>query len=99
MGLLSRRLRLRSFTPLPPYSYVDVASRSVYFSYFMKSSLVRDPSCICSLFCNSLFLHNQFYVLIFESGNLALVFTCRRCFAFLAVFFEMNSGYTFSLLD
>lgn len=91
MEVLSRRLRPRLFTSLPPSSYV-------VRPYLVKTLLIRDPACICSLFCDLLFLHNQFYVLLFESGNLALVFSCRRCFALLAVFFEVGSSYLFSLL-
>ena len=91
MEVLSRRLRPRLFTPLPPPSYV-------IRSYLVKTLLIRDPACICSLFCDLFFLHNQFCVLFFESGNLALVFTCRRCFALLAVFSEIGSSYLFSLL-
>ena len=91
MEVLSRRLRPRLFAPLPPSSYV-------IRSYLVKTLLIRDPACICSLFCDLLFLHNQFYVLLFASGSLALVFTCRRCSALLAVFFELGSSYLFSLL-
>ena len=91
MEVLSRRLRPRLFTSLPPPSYVNR-------SYPVKSLLIRDPACVCSLFCDLFFLHNQFCVLFFESGNLALVFTCRRCFALLAVYSEIGSSYLFSLL-
>ena len=92
MGVLFRRLRPRFFTSLSPPSYI---SRS----YPVKSLLIRDPACICSMFCDlSFFLHNRFRVLYLESGSLALVFTCRRCFALLAVFSNIGSDYIFSLL-
>ena len=87
-SLPSRRLRPRPFTSLPPSSYANVTYHLVYYPCSVKPSSVRDPSCVCSLFCNRL------YILLLESGHLAIVFACRRCFALLAVY-----SYTFSLLS
>ena len=86
-SLTSRRLRPRAFTSLPPQPYVNVAFHLVYYPHHVNSSSVRDPACICSLF------YNRLYILLFESGHLAIVFACRRCFALLAVY-----SYTFSFL-
>ena len=86
-SLPSRRLRPRPFTSLLPSSYVKLTYHLAYYPHPVKSSSVRDPSCVCSLSCNRL------YILLLESGQLAIVFACRRCFALLAVY-----TYTFSLL-
>ena len=84
---LSRRLRPRPSTSLLPSSYAKVTYHLAYYPHPLKSSSVRDPSCVCPLSCNRL------YILQLESGRLVIVFACRRCFALLAVY-----TYAFSLL-
>ena len=87
LSLASRRVRPRTFPSFPPSSYVNVAFHLVYYPHHVKASSIRDPTCLCALF------HTRLHILLFESGHLAVVFTCRRCFALLAVY-----SYTFSLL-